>query len=85
MLALAGVLLAGAVCNWLVRPIDGPEVGAAAGREVATDSKTVNAALAAGGAKSAAWGLVIAFWCLVGLPLAWGVWVTLRQTWMLLG
>jgi hypothetical protein len=85
MLALAGVLLAGAVCNWLVRPIDGPEVGAAAGREVATDSKTVNAAPAAGEEKNSAWELVIAFWCLVGLPLAWGVWVTLRQTWMLLG
>jgi endonuclease YncB( thermonuclease family) len=25
------------------------------------------------------------FWCLVGMPLAWGVWSTLRQTWMLLG
>jgi MFS family permease len=85
MLALAGVLLVGAVCNWLVRPIADPGIGASAR---VGDGKTLwneGEAPAAGEEKNSAWGLVIAFWCLVGLPLAWGIWVTLRQTWILLG
>ena len=85
MLALAGVLLVGAVCNWLVRPIEAPGMGAAAQGEDPTAPMAGGEAFAAGATQDSAWGLVIAFWCLVGLPLAWGVWVTLRQSWRLLG
>ena len=85
MLALSLVLLAGAVCNWLVRPIDASGIGASAGGGDDAFQRNEEEAPAAGEEKTPAWGLVIAFWCLVGLPLAWGVWGTLRQTWMLLG
>jgi MFS family permease len=85
MLALAVVLLAGAVCNWLVRPLEAPAIGASARGGADTDQWNGGEPHAAGGPQNSAWGLVITFWCLVGLPLAWGVWSTLRQTWMLLG
>jgi len=85
MLALAVVLLAGAVCNWLVRPIEVAGIGASAGGGDDSARKSEGESPAAGGPKNPAWGLVITFWCLVGLPLAWGVWITLRQTWVLLG
>ena len=85
MLALSVVLLAGAVCNWLVRPIEAPEMGAAARGGDDPAPMTGGEAFAAGATQDSAWGLVIAFWCLVGLPLAWGVWITLWQSWRLLG
>jgi hypothetical protein len=84
MLALAVVLLAGAGCNWLVQPLEAPAIGAAARGGADTDQWNGGEPHAAGGPQNSAWGLVIAFWCLVGVPLAWGVWSTLRQTWMLL-
>ena len=85
MLALACVLLVGAVCNWLVRPIEAPEIAASTRGGDDASRRSEGDSPAAGEEKTSAWGLVIAFWCLVGLPLAWGVWSTLRQTWMLLG
>ena len=85
MLALACVLLVGAVCNWLVRPIEAPEIAASTRGGDDASRRSEGDSPAAGEEKTSAWGLVIAFWFLVGLPLAWGVWSTLRQTWMLLG
>ena len=38
-----------------------------------------------GASHASSWWLVAAFWLLVTLPLAWGVWETLRQTAALFG
>ena len=78
---LAGMLVIGLICNWLVKPVDpkwymSPE-------EVAK----LQAATAAGNAISGSFGIgkggfdwqAAAFWAFVGIPLAWGVWITLES------
>ena len=78
---LAGMLVIGLICNWLVKPVDpkwymSPE-------EVAK----LQAATAEGGAASGSFGIgkggfdwqAAAFWAFVGIPLAWGVWITLES------
>jgi MFS family permease len=78
---LAGMLVVGLICNWLVKPVDpkwymSPE-------EVAK----LQAATAAGNATSGSFGIgkggfdwqAAAFWAFVGIPLAWGVWITLES------
>ena len=78
---LAGMLVIGLICNWLVKPVDpkwymSPE-------EVAK----LQAATAAGNAASGSFGIgkggfdwqAAAFWAFVGIPLAWGVWITLES------
>jgi MFS family permease len=78
---LAGMLVVGLICNWLVKPVDPkwymrPE-------EVAK----LQAATAAGNATSGSFGIgkggfdwqAVIFWAFVGIPLAWGVWITLES------
>jgi MFS family permease len=78
---LAGMLVIGLICNWLVKPVNpkwymSPE-------EVAK----LQAATAAGNATSGSFGIgkggfdwqAAAFWAFVGIPLAWGVWITLES------
>jgi MFS family permease len=78
---LAGMLVVGLICNWLVKPVDpkwymSPE-------EVAK----LQAATAAGNATSGSFGIgkggldwqAAVFWAFVGIPLAWGVWITLES------
>jgi MFS family permease len=78
---LAGMLVVGLICNWLVKPVDPkwymrPE-------EVAK----LQAATAKGNATSGSFGIgkggldwqAAAFWAFVGIPLAWGVWITLES------
>jgi MFS family permease len=78
---LAGMLVIGLICNWLVKPVDpkwymSPE-------EVAK----LQAATAKGNATSGSFGIgkggfdwqAAVFWAFVGIPLAWGVWITLES------
>jgi MFS family permease len=78
---LAGMLVVGLICNWLVKPVDpkwymSPE-------EVAK----LQAATAKGNATSGSFGIgkggfdwqAAVFWAFVGIPLAWGVWITLES------
>jgi MFS family permease len=78
---LAGMLVIGLICNWLVKPVDpkwymSPE-------EVAK----LQAATAKGNATSGSFGIgkggfdwqAAMFWAFVGIPLAWGVWITLES------
>jgi MFS family permease len=78
---LAGMLVVGLICNWLVKPVDPkwymrPE-------EVAK----LQAATAKGNATSGSFGIgkggfdwqAAVFWAFVGIPLAWGVWITLES------
>jgi MFS family permease len=92
MRMLAGLLIAGFICNALVRP---PRAAAAAGgidpaatfdpggRPMpanVTPHEPVRASQSRGDA-----ALLVCFWLLVAVPLGWGLFVTIRQAWMLLG
>jgi MFS family permease len=83
MYVLAGLLVLGFICNLLIRPV--------AEKNVMTPEqiKAVDAAsheappaaapAAAGpGTPSPSWAIALA-WLAVGIPIAWGVWQTLRQ------
>jgi MFS family permease len=82
---LAGLLVAGFICNLLIRPLakkwfmKDEEVKAlqAAYHEVAavTGVKTVAAAPKAGGLDITA----MLAWAAVGIPLAWGIWITVDK------
>lgn len=85
MLTLAVVLLIGAVCNWLVHPLGVPAAEVVTGGGLPSRQRSEPEPMAHASAHPPAWGLVLVFWCLVGLPLAWGVCVTLWQTWTFLG
>lgn len=81
---LAGLLVLGFLCNLLVRPVadkyfmSDAELAAeqALGHDKGTDSTTVLEWKASSGSVP----LAVAAWLVVGIPLAWGVWVTLQKT-----
>ena len=89
MYVLAGLLVIGLVCNALVRPVAAKwfmsdEQLAAEGKrahDVAVANTVAAAAPASGGATPQA--LVFAAWLGVGVPLAWGVWITLQKVMVL--
>lgn len=69
MLLLAGLLAVGLLANLAIRPVRPSE----ARRPLVARGADPRAA------GDTSWPLVIAFWLLVTLPLAWGTWQTLRQ------
>ena len=81
---LAGLLVLGFICNLLVRPVadkyfmTDAELAAeqALGHDKGADASTVLEWKASAGSKP----LAIAAWLVVGIPLAWGGWVTLQKT-----
>jgi MFS family permease len=86
MYILAALLVGGFICNLLVRPVNPKwfmtDAELEAERKLAHDA----AAKAAVGGDAAAVsgrgshrGLVLAFWLFVGIPLAWGVWMTVTK------
>lgn len=86
MYVLAGLLVGGFICNLLVRPV--AEKWFMTDAELAAERKLAHeraaAAEARGAAGTASGGssdrtLVWLFWILVGIPLAWGVWMTLQK------
>jgi MFS family permease len=98
MLLLAGLLVAGFVCNLLVRPVhkpqprDGDDTGSASSsaRLPAAPHRSgpwvpSPTAAADGAAHDGGGNWLVLFWLLVAVPLAWGVWMTLRQAWALFG
>ncbi|TBV02254.1 OFA family MFS transporter [Phytopseudomonas dryadis] len=80
---LAGLLVLGFICNLLVRPVapkyfmTEEELAAerAHGEKAAPSASELEWA-----ANPATRPLVIAAWLAVGIPLAWGVWITLQKT-----
>ena len=80
---LAGLLVLGLICNALIRPVAArhfmTEAELAAARESdarkAPQAAELEWAAAAG---SAPW--VVLAWLAVGLPMVWGVWITLQKT-----
>jgi len=90
MYVLAGLLVIGFICNLLIKPVDHkyvmtPEQIAAldAAAHEAT-AATRPAAVGAIGPPSPAWAITAA-WLAVGIPIAWGVWMTLKQAVKLFG
>ena len=76
---LAGMLVIGLICNYLIKPVDpkwymsADEVAKLQAASVKGAASTGSHGIGFGGldAKSAL------FWAFVGVPLAWGVWITL--------
>ena len=86
MYILAAMLLGGLVCNLLVRPVEDKfymtEAQLAAERKLAheTTTGTSTSANASGHDFSGSRrGLVVAAWVAVGIPLAWGIWITVTK------
>ena len=83
MYILCGMLVVGLICNYLVKPVDPKwymsqeEVAklqaASARTTLATPSGSYGIGLGELDAKAAL------FWAFVGIPLAWGVWITLKN------
>ena len=83
MYILAGMLVIGLICNYLVKPVDpkwhmSPEEiaklqAASARSEAATPSGSFGIGKGGLDAQSAV------FWAFVGIPLAWGIWITLKN------
>lgn len=86
MYILAGMLLLGLACNLALRPVASKwlmsEEEVASARQLAharATSRGDESITVAGNARAAASGRLVIAWLVVGLPLAWGVWVTLQK------
>ncbi|MFO1093318.1 MAG: OFA family MFS transporter [Planctomycetaceae bacterium] len=81
MYVLAALLAVGLICNWRIRPVadrlfvDGDDVAAPERAADATHHQTSSVGTM---------GLLAAAWMAVLGPLAWGVWMTLQKTVLLL-
>jgi MFS family permease len=87
---LCGLLAIGFICNWLIKPVDAKyfmtDAELAEERKLAHDAAVTSATgTGSAGAEKSNPGLVYAAWALVGIPLAWGVWITLEKAWVLFG
>ena len=86
MYVLAGLIIAGLICNALVRPINAKyfmnETELATERQLAHDRSTASAVGGTGHGGSAVAtnpALVMTAWAAVGIPLAIGIWITLQK------
>jgi hypothetical protein len=82
MYVLAGMLVAGLVCNYLIKPLADkwymkPEELAALRAE--QGAGTVAASGSFGIGRGGLDPKAAMFWAFVGIPLAWGVWKTLQS------
>jgi hypothetical protein len=83
MYILCAMLIAGLICNYLIKPVD-PKWNMSA--EQVAKLQAANAQGAAG-VKAGSFGIgkggldfkAVLFWAFVGVPLAWGVWKTLES------
>jgi MFS family permease len=85
---LCGLLAIGVVCNFFVKPVADKHFMTDAELEAerklaheAARAATVSGR-AGGDEETPAW-LVTAAWLVVGVPILWGVWVTLEKAWIL--
>jgi hypothetical protein len=78
MYLIAGLLVVGFVCNWLVRPANHPAPR--------LEGKKAEGGRVSEGLTPPAASLTLAFrWAWVGVPLAWGVWHTVAKSLALFG
>jgi hypothetical protein len=75
------MLVAGLICNYLVKPVDpkwhmsAEEVAKLQAASAKTTATTGSFGIGKGGLDMQA----ALFWAFVGIPLAWGVWITLKN------
>ena len=83
MYVLCAMLVAGLICNWLVKPVDPKwymsqedvaKLQAASAKSAAATSSG-SFGIGKGGLDAQA----ALFWAFVGVPLAWGIWITLKN------
>ena len=88
MYILAGMLVVGFICNLVIKPVD-PRWYMKEEEVLALQAKTPSTAAAAGGSygigKGGLDGAAVVAWLIVGIPIAWGVWITLSKAWVLFG
>jgi MFS family permease len=76
---LAGMLVVGLICNYLIKPVDpkwymsAEEVAKLQAASAKSATSTGSHGIGFGGLDAKA----ALFWAFVGIPLAWGVWITL--------
>jgi hypothetical protein len=81
MYILCAMLIAGLICNYLVKPVDpkwymsDDEVAKAQAGKSASGVQSGSFGIGKGGLDAKA----ALFWLFVGIPLAWGVWKTLES------
>ena len=80
MYVLAGMLVIGFFCNMMIKPLSDrwfmkPEEVAALQAKGAGGGAEGDYGIGRGGLD----GKALAFWCFVGIPIAWGVWITLKN------
>ncbi|HTG23070.1 MAG TPA: OFA family MFS transporter, partial [Reyranella sp.] len=80
MYILAGMLVVGFICNLLIKPVD-PRWYMTEEEVLALQAKTTSTAMAADGSygigRGGLDGAAVVAWLIVGIPIAWGVWITL--------
>jgi MFS family permease len=88
MYILAGMLVVGFICNLLIKPVD-PRWYMTEEEVLALQAKTTSTAMAADGSygigRGGLDGAAVVAWLIVGIPIAWGVWITLSKAWVLFG
>ncbi|MBF8780738.1 OFA family MFS transporter [Pseudomonas fulva] len=81
---LAGLLVLGFICNALVRPVADKyfmtDAELAAERALSHDKGANGSQVLEWKAAPGSKPLVVFAWLVVGIPLAWGIWVTLQKT-----
>jgi MFS family permease len=84
MYVLAGLLGIGLICNFLIRPVAEKNFMTAAdsarfdaAQQAASDVGTGSSAL--GSSEPSPTWLIVAAWLAVGIPIAWGIWITLQK------
>ena len=84
---LCGLLAIGFICNWLVKPVADKHFMTDA--ELEAERKLAHDAAKAASSPSAVRdektnpAVVLIAWIFVGVPIAWGVWITLEKAWVL--
>ena len=81
---LAGMLVVGLICNFVIKPVAAKwYISAEEVAKLQAASAESDAAIPHGSFGIGKGGLdrqAAAFWAFVGIPLAWGVWITLQSS-----
>jgi hypothetical protein len=81
MYILCGMLIIGLICNFLVKPVS-PKWFMSADEVAKLQAASGTSAASVGSfgiGKGGLDGKAVLFWAFVGIPLAWGVWITLKS------
>ena len=86
MYILAAMLVAGFICNFLIRPVD--QRWYMREEEVAAlQARTTSTAVVRGGSfgigRGGLDGASVVAWLIVGVPILWGVWITLSKAFVI--